>query len=587
MYIGHPTLDPLNPLREADDYQAFLNVMLKNPGAFSAYYFDYEMEPYQITVLKLAAGFPITFEESEIYAKEDYRWNAKNKKSLILLPAGHGKSTLICKVLPIFELCRNPNIRMIMIMKNDKDVGKYSTSIRKILETDAKLIRDFGPFKPSSDFEPWNSEAINVYKRKILDEHNTIEFFGAGGSILGHRCDFAIMDDIVTDKNSNTAEQRDKYEKWFDETVATAPRYQWPRDERGRIKIPDGIYWPPQEEVYYERLVVCGTTFHPEDLYYKLKNDKNYNYVRYDCWKDGDPTKPLSPKLMPIERLKEEEESAGPISFARRYRNIAYNEEEMGFQRSWVYGGEWHGVEFPGCLDRERSWGEYPSDAFVAVGFDPATGRGRKNNTWPSYVVLAADDEFEEGKDRFQYYLVDIFRRMVGLEDQISVLLDGDSVTGLPGFYTQYNYDIAVVETNSFCTWVMDHHRIKEATNPSRGPNRANIKGYDNQKKKEDAEMNVLKMQPLFMNGLISIPYKTPQDQLKAKELIDQLLLFPKGVHDYCMAMWFAYIGAEKRKNTLKSFYRPGFSGKFVKNPAYFSRSRLTSGVQLNDGVDN
>jgi hypothetical protein len=565
MIIGHPTQDPLNPLRDAPDYQTFLQTLLKNPGAFAAYYFDFEMEPYQMVMMKLGAGIPVTEQEARdagALDEGDFRYDPRNRNSLILLPAGHGKSTLIAKVLPIFELCRNPNIRQILVMKSDSDVKKYSISIRKILQSNEKLIRDFGPFRPSDPDEVWNSEAINVAKRTILDEHNTIEFFGAGGTILGHRCDLLIMDDVVTEKNSLTPEMRDKYHKWFDETVATAPRYMWPWDQKtGRVKVPKGIYWP--EEIRYERLVVSGTTFHPEDLYAKMKNDRNYNYVRFDCYLDPGETIPLSPKLMPLTRLKEEEESAGLLSFNRRYRNAPFDESEMAFQKAWIYGGEWKGIDWPGCLDESRSFGDYEKDWYITGGFDPATGRGSRQSTWPSYIVLGTDDSFEDG-DGFKYYIIDIFRQQMGLEDQISVLLDGDDRKNIPGFHKLYDYDIMLAETNSFCTWIMDHHRVVDAT-----LNRIPIKGYENQKRKEDPEMNVRKMEPEFMNGRISIPYKTPEDKLKAKELIKQLLLFPKGVHDYCMALYFAYHAADRRKSQYRSFYRPGFSGRTVKNPHY------------------
>lgn len=559
--VLEPTQWPQNPLRNNPDYQTLLQTLLQNPAAFAAYYFDFEMEPYQITLLKLAAGFPITEEEADVMDPEDFRYDWHNRKSLILLPAGHGKSTLICKVLPIFEICRNPNVRIILIMKSDNDVKKYSSSIRKILMSNEKLMRDFGPFRPPES-EVWNSESINVFKRTILDEHNTIEFFGAGGTILGHRCDVLIMDDVVTEKNSLTPEMRDKYEKWFDETVATAPRYLWPRDTGGRVKVPHDVFWP--ENVGYERLVVCGTRFHPEDLYYKMKRDTSYNYLKYDCYRDIEEKIPLSPKLMPIERLKEEEGSSGLLSFNRRYRNEPFDESEMAFQKAWIYGGEWRGVEWPGSLDESRSFGEYDPDWYITLGFDPATGRGSRKSTWPSYVVLGTNEEYEEGDDGFKYNVIDVFRQQMGMEDQISVLLDGDSQKKIPGFYEMYRYDKALVEANSFCTWITDHRRVHDAV-----LNRVPISGYENQKRKEDPEMNVRKMEVAFMNGLVGIPYRTPADKLQAKELIRQLLLFPKGIHDYCMALWFAYYAAERKKAQFKSFYRPGFSGKLVKNPHF------------------
>jgi hypothetical protein len=42
-------------------------------------------------------------------------------RSLILYPAGHGKTTLVSTLLPIWALCKDPNIRIVIIGKNDTE----------------------------------------------------------------------------------------------------------------------------------------------------------------------------------------------------------------------------------------------------------------------------------------------------------------------------------------------------------------------------------------------------------------------------------------------------------------------------------
>ena len=59
-----------------------------------------------------------------------------------------------------------------------------------------------------------------------------------------------------------------------------------------------------------------------------------------------------------VKELDRERRSIGTLSFNKRYRNIAYNEEEMAFREAWLRGQqeEVNGqrIDHPGCLDMER-----------------------------------------------------------------------------------------------------------------------------------------------------------------------------------------------------------------------------------------
>jgi hypothetical protein len=49
--------------------------------------------------------------------------------------------------------------------------------------------------------------------------------------------------------------------------------------------------------------------------------------------------------------------------------------------------------------------------------------------------------------------------------------------------------------------------------------------------------------------------------------MIDELMLFPDGLNDMCMALWFAEIGVRKQ-NTGYRCYNEG-PGRIVLNPRY------------------
>jgi hypothetical protein len=176
------------------------------------------------------ALFIVTYFPHRIQKLEDFHLrlidSATGKtRALILYPAGHGKTTLVSTLLPIWALCRDPNIRIAIIGKNDDEAQGIMSVIQAELIDNQELIRDFGPFKPDPDSgKPWALGRISVQKRTRRAKEPTITVFGSGAkTVLGYRTDWTICDDVVTEKNSNTPEQRRKMRDWFDLCVETGP----------------------------------------------------------------------------------------------------------------------------------------------------------------------------------------------------------------------------------------------------------------------------------------------------------------------------------------------------------------------------
>ncbi len=557
---------------DCDDDAAYLDIIHHHPEVFAALYFDLEIEPYQAQMMN---------------------WARQHPRSLIRVPAQHGKSTLMSKVFPVWEIVCNPKIRIILIMKTERDAFSYSDIIRnKFSDPNEKLVKDFGPFRPEKG--AWTNAQFNVLARQVKDPHFTMEFYGSGGPVLGHRSDLTIVDDVVTEETAKTMGQRETQLKWFREQVQTGPKYMWPimeldpaavrdrviagdpdyirwaqynlgRNKQGKVrllKVPEDVFWPT--DIIYQRIVVCGTTFHPKDLYFELDKDKTYKSLYFDCYTHDEKTGAVGalwPAQMPLDALEAEKESSGVLSFNKRFRNIALDEGELVFKEAMVMGGEHENIEYDGILDRERSWGEFDEEWFRTLGCDPASGSTTRFSTWPSYITLGVDQQHPQRK----MYLIDLFRRQMGIEDIISVLLDGEETRGIPGFWKMYHYQRGLVEANACQRWLLQHHRVKEAMEKSQVPLEPHYTGNN----KWDEVMGMSSIVRYVQNSLISLPYKTPADQAKAAPLIEQLLQFPKGIFDYVMALWFAVLGAEAMVTQFESFYLPGHSGRMVTNPIY------------------
>jgi hypothetical protein len=481
-------------------------------------------------------------------------------------------------------------------MKTERDAFSYSDLIRnKLSDETEKIVTDFGPFLPGKGAQ-WSQAQFNVAQRQIKDPHFSMEFYGAGGPVLGHRCDIVIVDDVVTEETAKTQGQRETQLKWFREQVQTGPKYMWPlqdfpveevrqrvldgdeemvswaqhiisRDRKNKtvrlLKVPRGIFWPG--DITYQRIVVCGTTFHPKDLYFELDKDKTYRSLYFDCYTHDEKSGELGalwPAQMPLDALEAEKESSGVLSFNKRFRNIALDEGELVFKEAMVMGGELDGIEYKGILDRERSWGDFHESWFRTIGCDPASGSTTRFSTWPSYVALGVDEQDPKRK----MHLIDIFRRQMGIEDIISVLLDGVPERAIPGFYKLYRYQRGLVEANACQRWLLQHHRVKEAME-----RRVPLEPHYTGSNKWDEVMGMSSIVRYVQNSLYSVPYATPADQAKAAPLIEQLLQFPKGIFDFVMALWFATLGAEAMVQQFESYYLPGHTGRMVANPIFLS----------------
>lgn len=588
-------VDPDFAFRNLDDEEQYKYLLLDSPYAeelFARNYLDLELDPYQVMSLKFLRGrfhneqevyqFIEEFEMDWMFENgwiqhggnagiSPYYWEKPNV--LILWPAGFGKTTIVStRVLPVMEICDNPNSRSQYIGKNETEAFSFSTTIRRELQN-PRLVRDFGEFKPTDKAIPWSNNAFSVTQRDWRDVRENFEFFGTNShAALGKRSDKVYLDDIETPDTARTPDQREKLLEWVRIGPLTSARPLWPRDSMGKVLIPRGVKWSRTARYWAAGFV--GTIFHPEALYAMIMKDPTFTCLKFDCYKDKACTVSLSPKMLTVSELQREQKSIGILAFNKRYRNIAYNEEEMAFREAWVRGGEeeYNGqrIKHVGCLDRNRSFGdieyENPTDdekdrrsvLRVHLGFDPASGSKSRWSAYSAYCILGYDPT---GEDR-NVYLIDYHKMQENFDRMLDWLLDGSDAYNIRGFYSQYKYDKGIVEKNAFGKWLVNNDRIKPFID--RGIIVDHDTGGHN---KNDPEAGVYAMGAMIQDGRFRIPYKESSDKEKAEDFIADLLLYPKGTNDLVMAMWLA----TQHMNLNRNKYRSAgvCRGKSWQNPAF------------------
>lgn len=569
-------------------------VLLSHPAIFGAYCFNLRIKDYQADVL----------------------WHAhKEKRLIILLPGMHGKSTLIGMVLLLYEICRNRNIRVCLMMKTDQTASDYALLLQDILDPAnspyPRLHAVFGPFRGNR----WTTKAMNFHGRQIASDAPTIRFIGAKPSAVGKGCDWLIADDLVTTDNSESETERKALSTWFNTVAQTMPRNLYDHDlETGWLRVPATIDWPrtpvnveellkelgydldsklpPRELVErlelgrpdeYEKITLCGTVFHVEDLWMEKAGDvedavmgklseaadPTYKLLYYDCFRDEAETEALWPEHRPIEWLHRERISMGEEEFNKRERNKPINELNVALKAAWIVGGTFQGIHYQGCLDGEHTRGRYKDGFLKVLGVDPASGRRGRRSSWTAFCLIAVDPSQLRNEDEDpDIWVVDVFRAQIGHDETLDTIFDGNDrrAVKLPGFYREYAYDLCAIETNDKQISLVENRRVRAFNLQHPGT----VTGFDTEKAKMDAKEGLRSLDRAFMDSRIHIPNATPSDGEHFRRFVQELKRFPDGQVDMVMAFLIAVRKMRENLRVTDGFYLEGYNaGMWITNPHF------------------
>jgi phage terminase large subunit-like protein len=498
--------------------------------------------------LFLAEYFPHRVEKLEPFHLELIRTDQTETRGLILFPAGHGKTTIVSELLPIYDICKNANVRLANIAKNEADAQAITRSIQSELVQNTRLIQDFGPFRPEGEGTAWSLTRFDVQGRTRRGKSSTFAAFGAGGrGALGYRTDKTRCDDVVTDVNSSTPEARAKLREWFNqgpETMGDSPS---------------------------SALLVVGTLFHPEDLYHDLMEailpdgQSMYTTAKYSAIVDWETQQVLWPEYRPWLWLMQRKLLMGTLDFNKRFQNIAVDPSTQVVKHEYIYGGYVGKVKYPGCLERGYVIGDVPSEWRKVAGFDPAGGKTR-GSKFCAHLTLAIGSCAEHERC---YWVVDLVRDQMTLPQMVNLILEQ---------HERYDLDHSMIEANSLQIGIAEAAQAKMA---ERGAHYSIEPHYTTRTNKPDPVLGVQRMSPWFENGEVHIPWGNPESQRKMQPFIDELITYPGRTTDTVMAMWFAWKKLQETARKYQSFNRllrdpkkqfwggRPMSGRMVRNPYY------------------
>ncbi len=227
-------------------------------------------------------------------------------RSLALAPRGFGKSTLLSVVRCIFEIVRNPDIRILLASNTHSQAAAFVGEVRGHLERNRIFHRIFGDLVGRK----WTDRELIVNSRRRIAKEPTIFATGVDGALVSRHFDLIICDDIVDEENSRTEARREKLRTWF-----------------FKVLLP---CLEPEA-----KLCLVGTRYHYRDLYGHLIASGFFPSVTIIRAIDADGKSPW-PERFSVERLEQIRRDAGTVIFNAQYQNDTEAMKGAVFKEDWL-----------------------------------------------------------------------------------------------------------------------------------------------------------------------------------------------------------------------------------------------------------
>lgn len=118
----------------------------------------------------------------------------------ILAPWGHGKTEQVAIARSLFELGKNPNLRVKIVTNTPEFAQARLQTCQKYIK-ESRIFRQVFPGIQPAHESDWNKHKL-VVQRDTYSEDGSIEAYGVLQTATGGRADLLIFDDIVDLNNA-------------------------------------------------------------------------------------------------------------------------------------------------------------------------------------------------------------------------------------------------------------------------------------------------------------------------------------------------------------------------------------------------
>lgn len=227
-----------------------------------------------------------------------------NPWAVLIAPVEHGKTAQIAVGRLLFELGRNPDVRIAVISEAEDQAKKIVGALKTYIEESERLHEVFPKLRRSRrKGHRWNQLSLDIDTPGVSRDAS-VKAYGSGSKIVGSRLDIILCDDILGKDNTSTPAQSAKLLEYFETSVFTRAQ-----DSRTGTRA---------------RLWVVGTPWAEHDLLHTLeKRTKVYATRRFCCVENPDDKpaawRPTWTEAWPLTRLLMRLNGMLPGTFARKY----------------------------------------------------------------------------------------------------------------------------------------------------------------------------------------------------------------------------------------------------------------------------
>jgi predicted phage terminase large subunit-like protein len=400
---------------------------------------------------------------------------------LLLAPRGHFKSVAVTISYALWRLVHNPNLRILIVNETLINARNFLREIKEHALANERFRERYGAWDMAAS--KWTEDSVTIPRTRILKEPS-ISAGGVLGNLVSLHNDIVILDDPVSNKNSETPHQRQKLLNWFKNVILPALE-------------PDG------------QLIVVGTRWHSEDLYGHIREDVGFNHwtqvVQSAEWNDeAGVRRVLFPERFSEKKLDELKGTMGTSSYFCQMLNDVSGQEGSDFKASWIDSGKYD---------------LRPDNLTVYAGIDLAITKNEKGSSF-AYCVI--------GKDKSGVlYVIDAYREQIPFVEQLMAV---------KRIKKHHNPSIIMIETNAYQAAFPEALRMDEETRrlpiftkTTTGDKHARLRG----------------LAPLFQRGDIRLPRS---GGVGVNFLEAELLHFPQGSNDLLDALWIAVQALEEQR---------------------------------------
>lgn len=238
---------------------------------------------------------------------------SKHKRVVIFSHTEAAKTSSITIGRVLWELGKNPNLRIIVLMNTGGQADKVIQTIGRYIEHSEELHKVF-PHLRRDMSRPWNNSELNV-ERSTYAKDPSVRATGVHGNVMGGRCDRLYVDDILDQENTLTPRARAKLKSWFRVTI------------EGRL-------------TFHSKVCAVGNAWERDDIMHEWARSPDWFAVKYPVVNAKGESSWA--ERWPKERIEKQRRILGPSDFARQMMCEARNDEDSRFKLAWIQK----------CLDR-------------------------------------------------------------------------------------------------------------------------------------------------------------------------------------------------------------------------------------------